>query len=70
MSEHDQLRQIVTGLIETLHLEARELEKLVAHVEQVAGRLGYEHQFSVVSSELAELHRRIKHIRPGVASTD
>jgi hypothetical protein len=43
MSEHDQLRQILTDLIEILHLEARELEKLVAHVEQVAGRLGYEH---------------------------
>jgi hypothetical protein len=60
MADCEPLRQIVEGLIEVMHLQARELEKLVEHVEQVAGHLGYQPQFSVVVSELSELQVRIR----------
>jgi hypothetical protein len=64
MSDCEQLRQIVEDLVDVLHLQARELESLVEHVEQVAGRLDYQHQFSLVASELSELHVRIKKLSP------
>jgi hypothetical protein len=41
MPESESLRQIVEDLIAVLHLQARELEKLVERVEQVAGHLGH-----------------------------
>jgi hypothetical protein len=64
MVDGEQLRQIVEDTIEVMHLQAKELEKLVEHVEQVAGHLGYQHQFSVIASELSELHVRIKKLSP------
>jgi hypothetical protein len=64
MTSNEELRQVVEDLIDVLHLQAKELEKLVDHVEQVAGRLGYQHQFSVVASELSALHVRIKKLAP------
>ncbi len=60
MSEYGELRAIVEELTRIAHYQARELEKLVDHVQQVAGRLGYQHQFSVAASELSELLVRIK----------
>ncbi len=60
MPEKDELRAVVEDLIQVAHLQAKELEKLVDHVQQVAGRLGYSHQFSVVASELSELLVRVK----------
>jgi adenine deaminase len=60
MKDGEQLRQIVLDLIGVMHLQAKELETLVEHVEQVAGHLGYRPQFSVIASELSELHVRIK----------
>jgi len=63
-TEMEQLRQTVEDLIQIMHLQARELEKLVAHVEQVAGHhLGYQDQFSLVASELTGLHHRIQKLR-------
>jgi hypothetical protein len=58
------LRDIVEDLINVVHLQAKELEKLVAHVEQVTTHLPYQHQFALVASELSELHQRIKKLRP------
>jgi hypothetical protein len=59
------LRDIVDDLINVVHLQAKELEKLVAHVEQVTTHLPYQHQFALVASELSELHQRIKKLSPG-----
>jgi hypothetical protein len=66
MPDCEELRAIVEDLIQAAHLQAKELERLVDHVQQVAGRLGYSHQFSVVASELSELLVRIK--KAGLAS--
>ncbi len=62
MADNEVLRQIVEDLIEVLHLQAKELEKLIPHVEQAAGRLTYEPQFSVVASELSELLVRVRDV--------
>ncbi len=39
MSQLEPLRQAVEDLIEVMHLQARELDKLVAHIERLTGRL-------------------------------
>jgi hypothetical protein len=63
MIDTDKLAAIVEDLIAVMHLEARELEQLVAHVEQVTTRLPEASQLSVVTSELSELQHRIKKLR-------
>jgi len=55
---------MLEDLIGVLQLQARELEKLVVHVEQVAGRLGYQPKFSVVAAELTALHMRLQKAAP------
>lgn len=57
---NDQLHDIVKDLIEVLHLQAKELERLVTHVEQVTSHLPQPPEFSVVASGLSALHRRIE----------
>jgi len=63
MSDAEQLRAVLEDLIDVLHLQAKELEKLVTHVEQQTTSLVYQHQFSLVASELSELHHRIKKLK-------
>jgi hypothetical protein len=58
MEHPEDVRKVVADLIEVLHAQAKELGKLVDHVQQVAGRLDYQHQFSVIAAELSELHVR------------
>lgn len=60
MAHDESLVRIVHDLIEVMHLQARELEKLVVQVEQIAGRLSEEARLSVIVSELAELKLRIQ----------
>lgn len=57
MHESNELRAILNDLVEILHLEAKELEKLVTHIEQVTTHLPQPHQFSVVASGLSEFRR-------------
>lgn len=54
---------MVGELIEVLQLEACELEKLIAHVEQVTARFPEESQMSVIRSSLSGLHVRIQKLR-------
>jgi len=51
---------IVEDLVDVMHLQAKELEKLVVQIEQVAGRLPGENRLSLIVSELSELKRRIQ----------
>ena len=60
MADDDVLWTIVGDLIDVLRLQAKQIEKLVAHVEQVTARMPETHQFAVVVSELAELEHRWK----------
>ena len=59
----EELAAVVDELIEVLHLQARELEKLTAHVGQVTGRLPEESELSVVRSTLSGLHLRVQKLR-------
>jgi hypothetical protein len=61
--EVEELAAVVDDLIEVLHLQARELEKLIAHVGQVTVHLPEESAMSVVRSSLSGLHLRIKKLR-------
>jgi hypothetical protein len=63
MEETASLRAIVEELIEVLHLQAKELERLVTHVEQATRHLAQPHQFSVVVSELSALQHRIRKLQ-------
>ncbi len=60
MANDRALWKIVGDLIEVSRLQAKQIEKLVTHVEQVTTRMPEVHQFAVVVSELAELEHRWK----------
>ena len=60
MAKEESLREIVADLIAVLHLQAKELEKLVVQIEQVTNRLPGENRLSLVVSELSELKTRIQ----------
>jgi len=60
MVKEESLREIVADLIAVLHLQAKELEKLVVQIEQVTDRLPGENRLSLVVSELSELKTRIQ----------
>ena len=69
MAGKEQLEEIVKDLIEVLQLQARELEKLIAHVEQVTARLPETNELSVVRSELAALQVRMQNLGGAGASS-
>jgi uncharacterized membrane protein YpjA len=60
MADDDVLWTIVGDLIDVLRLQAKQIERLVTHVEQVTTHMPEAHQFAVVVSELAELEHRWK----------
>jgi hypothetical protein len=60
MAEAESLRDIVADLIAVMHLQAKELEKLVVQIEQITNRLPGENRLSLVVSELSELKARIQ----------
>jgi hypothetical protein len=59
----EQLAAIVDQLIEILHREATELEKLIAHVEQATYRLPEENELAIIRSSLSGLHVRLKKLQ-------
>jgi hypothetical protein len=63
MAERERVEAILEELIAVLHLQAKELERLIAHVEQVTTRIPETNDLSVVRSELAALLVRIKKLR-------
>ena len=63
MVNTDELAAVVDELIEILQLQARELEKLIAHVEQVTAHLPEASEMSVIRSSLSGLHLRLRKLR-------
>jgi hypothetical protein len=61
--DNEELAAILEELIDVLRLQAKDLENLVGHLEQVTPRLGYTPQLSAVAAELNALHRRIQKLR-------
>jgi hypothetical protein len=68
MADADALWTIVGDLIEISRLQAKQIEKLVTHVEQVTTRMAEAHQFAVIVSELAELEHRWKAAKTALES--
>jgi hypothetical protein len=66
MADHE-LRRVVHDLIAVLHDQAKQLELLVTHVEQVTRRLPQDQQFNIVASELSELRLRAQALVKGAA---
>jgi hypothetical protein len=62
MSDHESLPRLVEDLIGVMQIQAKELEKLVVHLEQAVGRLPEESQFAVIASELSELKQRARRL--------
>jgi len=65
MVDVEQLAAVVEELVGVLQLQARELERLITHVEQVTSRLPEANELSVVRSELTALLVRVKKLRAG-----
>ncbi len=61
--DHDELAAVLDELIEIMHLQTRQVEKLMSHVQQVIGRLPEDNQISAIHSGLSGLHARIKKLR-------
>lgn len=59
----EDLAVVLDELIEVLHLQAKELENLIAHVGQVTGHLPEESKISVIRSTLTGLHVRVNKLR-------
>lgn len=69
MPERERIEAILYDLIELLHLQTEELERLVKHVEQVSHRLEQPQQFTVVASGLSALHQRLKRLEQEAAES-
>ncbi|MHC5005526.1 MAG: hypothetical protein ACYTJ0_20680 [Planctomycetota bacterium] len=67
MDTHEDLRKIVEELIDILHTQAEDLERLVAHVENQTTRVSYANQLPIVRSRLSELHHRARQISAATA---
>jgi len=61
--EIKQLAEIVEELIEAMHLQATELEKLLSHVQQVSPRMGYTSEIPAVAAEMTKLRLEMKKLR-------
>jgi hypothetical protein len=60
MSTNTDILDALRDLIDAMHTQARELERLTAHVKQQTVALPYTSHLSVVASELSELQVRTK----------
>jgi hypothetical protein len=59
MSNETQIPQVMNDLIEVLQLQAKQIEKLIVHVERHTDTLNYRQEMPLVVSELSVLHQRI-----------
>ncbi len=65
MTDVEQLRTAVEELVEVLHRQAEEMQRLLAHIEGQTTRAPYPNQIPLILSELSELHNRIKKLKAG-----
>lgn len=61
------LRQFLSTLLDALHLQAKEIERLTSHVEQNTDSMLTPSQMPVVVSELSALRARLD--RPGTGKS-
>jgi len=61
--EIKKLAEVVEELIEAMHLQATELEKLLSHIQQVTPRMGYTSEIPAVAAEMTKLRLEMKKLR-------
>jgi ABC-type transporter Mla subunit MlaD len=59
MIDETRIPQVMNELIEVLQLQAKQIEKLIVHVERHTDRVNYPQEMPLVVSELSALHRRM-----------
>ena len=57
----EELTTFLSDLLKALHVQAKEIERLLSHVEQQTVHLAKPSQMPLVVSELSELQTRLKH---------
>lgn len=62
MATVQELAGILEEFVHVMHQQTKALEKLIAHVEQATGKLDMAQQFSLIGSELAGLHQRVRRL--------
>jgi hypothetical protein len=60
----NELTAVLEELIEALQVQAKELDKLITHVQQVSPRLGYKSEISAVSATLSKLRMQMRETVP------
>ena len=63
MTEIDEVAGVLEDLIDLMHLQVKELQKLTTHVEQTTDRVTYGTQLPLIASELNGLHQRLRQLR-------
>ncbi len=63
MIEAYQTTEMLDELIGLVHTQAREIERLIAHIEQMTGRMEYDTQMPRVVSELGDLRERVQKLQ-------
>ncbi len=59
-AEIAQVQQLLSELLDLLHAQAKEIERLTVHVERHTDRLLQPSQMALLVSELSELQSRVK----------
>lgn len=62
MTDVNELAAVLGDLVDAMHFQAKELERLASHLERETVRLPEPSQISVVVSELSELQVRLRRI--------
>jgi hypothetical protein len=66
----NEVAAILEELIEALQVQAKELDKLITHVQQVSPRLGYKSEISAVSATLSKLRLQMRETVPPSGQED
>lgn len=59
MIAETRIPEVMNDLIEVLQLQAKQIEKLIVHVERHTDTVNYPQEMPLVVSELSALHRRM-----------
>lgn len=63
MVNPDELATVLEEFIDVTHLLVKDLEKILARIEQVTPHFGADTQLSLIASELSGLHQRAQQLR-------
>ena len=62
MSDNEAIRTTLEDLIDVIHRQSKEVERIVTHLEGQTAPLDPPSELSIVVSELSELHNRVRRL--------